>query len=145
MILAPAQRSACIPRLEPIPFDSESVHSVDDLICLVTSKAEGTVRFGEHVAIGWTVNMISLAPIVVKWCGHVPELLFDPERVVAEVTFNGALFEQDRSDLCTVIRKAEHARKSSFRRCSTCGELTPPEHRVEGHCHACFEQTGGAF
>ena len=145
MILAREQRSACISRLESIPFDSESVHSLDELVGFVTSKSEGTVRFGEHVALQWAVNTIAVAPIVIRWCGHLPELLFDPERVVAEVTFNGALTEQDQYDLCTVIRKAEHARKSSFRRCSTCGELTPPEHRVEGRCHACFEQAGGVF
>lgn len=145
MILTREKRSACIPRLEPIPFESESVHSVDELVRLVTSKSDGTMRLGEHVAIGWAVNMIAVAPIIVRWCGHVPELLFDPERVVAEVSFNEALSEQDRSDLCTVIRKAEHARKSSFRRCSICGELTPPEHRVEGRCHACFERAGGVF
>lgn len=134
-------RSSSSPLREPMEFVGNFYDRIEDAWKALSSEDEVMLQIGKHVLVYRTGSVISTSPLTVRWLGHVPTVFFDFARAVGDQDAT----ELDREHLVSLVKKAEHARKSSFRRCSICGELTPPEHRVEGRCHACFERAGGVF
>lgn len=134
-------RSSCIPRRKPIEFVGKRFDTIEEVRRALVFRRDSMVQFGEHVLVRQSGAVIFVAPLTVTWMGQVPQVVYDFEREVGQLNTS----ELDVESLGPFVKKAEYARKSSFRRCSVCGELTPPEHRILNQCHSCFERAGGVF
>lgn len=79
-----------------------------------------------------------------QWVGpHPPVVLFDHERVMGGLHDVQCFNDEVREGLKLLIRKAEHRRKSAFRKCAACGVSKPPEWLDGKLCSDCFEESGG--
>ena len=139
------KRSSDIPAEEPMVCNFlKSVH-LNEVVLHLASQIHGEWLIEDDVVLKRELDKLTVAPVHVVWRGHEPEMLFDPERAVGGLYLENELDEVDVAALRQLVLEARRRRRSSFRKCSDCGQLTPPDRRVDSLCHACFEKSGGAF
>lgn len=82
-----------------------------------------------------------VAPFEARWHGpHTLKPFWNERRVVGTI-----LAATSDLDARRILRAAAARRRRSFRKCSSCGNLTPPEHRTGSVCHSCMEAQGTVF
>lgn len=144
MIWFAGKRSPCIPRLLAEPFVGARVDDIETLFDALAQNLHSMWQYGEHVLVQREGDSITVVPYRMQWLGpHTPVVLFDHERVVGGLQNVQCIDDEVRESLSLLIRKAEHRRKSAFRKCAACGNSKPPEWLDGKLCSGCFEQSGG--
>lgn len=144
MIWLAEKRSPCIPPLQAEPFEGERLNNVEALFDALEQNLYSMWQYGEHVLVQREGDSITVAPYRLQWVGpHTSVVLFDHERVVGGLQNVKCIDDEVREGLRLLIRKAEHRRKSAFRKCAACGNSKPPEWLDGRLCSECFEHSGG--
>ena len=86
-----------------------------------------------------TGEYVVVAEVAYSWAGP-HEIRIDPNPVATR-----RLQDATKEWLLESIEEAKKRRQESFLSCEECGEVFPPEHRMDEICHRCMERGGVKF
>ena len=97
-------------------------------------------RLSDAVVVGLGVDCIAVSELRIVWPEPSrPRVYIEELRLIPRKDLRAQEWFDD------AVRGASQRRRRRFRRCTTCQELTPPEHRVGTRCHAFLEHQGLVF